>query len=388
MLLLKILFWTSVIALFHSYIFYPVLLQILSIFKKPNQLIYQEEENLPAVSILMAAYNEEKVIAEKIESIFRTTYPKQKIQLIIGSDNSSDQTNEIIRNFCKTYFQIELEEFKSRKGKSTIVNELYKKAKGDILIVTDANVIFEPGSIYELVKHFKNEKIALVDSNMINKGLKKEGISVQEKTYIKAEVSIKNAESKLWGCMMGPFGGCYALRKNFFSEIPPDFLVDDFYINMKVLEKGGKCINEKKALVLEDVSNDLPEEFRRKVRIATGNFQNLFSFFHLLFKFNAISFCFFSHKVLRWLGPLLIITAYVSSLLLVQIEFYKWIFILQSFFYSIPFLDFLLKKINIHVVILRFVTHLLAMNVALLFGMLRFFQGVESGVWNPTRRHQ
>lgn len=378
----------SVIALFHSYVFYPLLLQILSFYKKTNQLVYEEDENLPVVSILMAAYNEEKVIAEKIESVFRTTYPKQKIQLIIGSDDSSDKTNEIVKSFCMTNSQISLEEFKRRNGKSVIINELYKKAKGDVLIITDANVIFDTNSIYELVKHFRNEKIALVDSNMINRGLKKEGISVQEKTYIKAEVAIKNAEGKLWGCMMGPFGGCYALRKNFFTEIPANFLVDDFYINMKVLENGGKCINEKDARVFEDVSNNLPEEFRRKVRIATGNFQNLFSFFHLLFKFNSISFCFFSHKVLRWVGPVFIMMAYFSSLLLLPVEFYKWIFILQTLFYIIPFLDFLLKKINIHMAVLRFVTHLLAMNLALFLGMLKFFQGVKSGVWQPTQRHQ
>ncbi|MEP7168925.1 MAG: glycosyltransferase [Bacteroidota bacterium] len=386
--MLKFFFWTSAIALFHSYIFYPLLLQILSFRKKANQLVFEENENFPVVTVLMAAYNEEKVIAEKIESIFNTNYPEQKIQLIIGSDNSSDRTNEIIKNLCSKFSQILLEEFKIRQGKAVIINELFKKATGGILIITDANVIFEARTIYELVKHFKNEKIALVDSKMINKGLKKEGISVQEKTYIEAEVSIKNAESKLWGCMMGPFGGCYALRKNFFSEIPSNFLVDDFYINMKVLEQGGKCINEKNARVYEDVSNDLKEEFRRKVRIATGNFQNLFAFFYLLFNFNSISFCFFSHKVLRWIGPVFIITAFISSFLLLHIEFYKWILILQIVIYMIPALDYFLKKLNIHLSVFRFTTHLLAMNLALFVGMIKFFKGVNSSVWEPTQRHQ
>jgi cellulose synthase/poly-beta-1,6-N-acetylglucosamine synthase-like glycosyltransferase len=388
MLVLKIFFWMSAAALFHSYILYPVILQVLSIRKKQNRVIFEKSENLPAVSILMAAYNEEKVITEKIESIFNTNYPKEKIDVLIGSDNSIDKTNEIIKKFSGIYSQIHLEEFKSRSGKTLIINELFKKSTGDILIITDANVIFEENTIYELVKHFKNSEVALTDSNMINKGLKKEGISIQEKTYIKAEVAVKNAESKLWGCMMGPFGGCYALRKKFFSEIPASFLVDDFYINMKVLEKGGKCINEINARVYEDVSNNLQEEFRRKVRIGTGNFQNLTTFSHLLFKFNIISFCFFSHKVLRWLGPVFMIIAYFSSLLLLHIEFYKWIFLLQTVFYLIPLLDYLLKKISIHLSLLRFVTHLLAMNLALFVGMVNFFKGVDSSIWEPTQRHQ
>ncbi|MEO5571358.1 MAG: glycosyltransferase [Bacteroidia bacterium] len=388
MLALKFLFWISAFSLFHSYVLYPVLLQILSFRKKQNELIYVRNENLPAVSILIAAHNEEKVISEKIESIIKTNYPKEKIEVFIGSDNSSDRSNEIVRGYCNLFSQIHLEEFKSRSGKVVIINELFKKATGAILIFTDANVIFEENTIFELVKHFKNEKIALTDSNMINKGLKKEGISVQEKTYIEAEVAIKNAESRLWGCMMGPFGGCYALRKNFFSEIPAHFLVDDFYINMKVLEQGGRCINEINARVYEDVSNDLKEEFRRKVRIAAGNFQNLFTFFSLLFKFNIISFCFFSHKVLRWLGPIFMIFAYFSSLLLLHSEFYKWIFIVQNVFYILPLLDYLLKKINLHFSMLRFITHLLAMNLALFAGMIKYFRGIDSSVWEPTQRHQ
>jgi len=187
---------------------------------------------------------------------------------------------------------------------------------------------------------------------------------------------------------MGPFGGCYALRKNYYSQIPPNFLVDDFFINMKVLEKGGKCINEKNARVYEDVSNDLNEEFRRKVRIATGNFQNLFTFFPLLFKFNNISFCFFSHKVLRWLGPIFIIISLITSFVLKSIAFYNWIFVAQIGFYLIPFLDMLLKKLNIHILLLRFITHLLAMNLALFIGMWKYFKGVRTSIWEPTKRHQ
>ena len=167
--------------------------------------------------------------------------------------------------------------------------------------MTDANVLFDKQTIFELVKHFKNSTIGLVDSKMQNIGIKKDGISFQEKTYISSEVSVKQRESLLWGAMMGPFGGCFAFRKNLWGEIPSHFLVDDFYLNMLILEKGFKSINEPKALVFEDVSNNLKDEFNRKIRISTGNFQNLFHFKHLLFDFSWVAFVFFSHKVLRWL---------------------------------------------------------------------------------------
>ena len=309
--------------------------------------------------------------------------------MLVGSDNSTDQTNEILKNLQIKYQQIRLIKFTARTGKVKIINELSKKATHEILIITDANVIFDNDTLLELTKHFKNSSIALVDTNMINKGLKKEGISVQEKTYIESEVFIKNAESKIWGTMMGPFGGCYAVRKTFFSEVPENFLVDDFYINMKVLEKGGKCINEVNAKVYEDVSNNLADEFRRKIRIATGSFQNLFAFFHLLFKFNGLSFSFFSHKVLRWIGPLFMITALAFIFPLIKFnELYYWILIGGLCLVALPFLDILLKKINVHLSFLRFATHFFTMNLALLIGLFKFIVGVKSSVWQPTKRNQ
>lgn len=380
-------FWFSAAALLHTYILYPLLIQLLTGKRKINGTVFPPSE-VPPVTVLMAAYNEEEVIAQKIESIFNSDYSKEKIELLIGSDNSTDRTNEIVKTLQSKFPQLNLIEFSTRTGKVMIINELVKKSSHGILILTDANVMFDKSTLYELVKHFRNETIALVDSNMINTNLQQHGISNQEKTYIQTEVSIKNAESKLWGCMMGPFGGCYALRKSYFKEVPPNFLVDDFYQNMKVLEQEGKCINETRALVFEDVSNNIKDEFRRKIRIAAGNFQNLFSFTGLLFKFNSISFCFLSHKVLRWLGPLFLITSFVSNILLLHIAFFRFTFIIQVAFYCIPILDILLKKINIHLGLFRFTTHLLAMNLALLLGLIKFLTGIRSSIWQPTRRNQ
>ena len=387
-ILLKMVFAVSALALLHTYLFYPLLLRVLSIGAKANQTVFSKEE-LPAVSILVAAYNEEAVIAEKIESIFNSDYPAEKMQVLIGSDNSTDRTNAIINEFEKKFPGLKLVGFTQRTGKVMIINSLAKMAAHGILIITDANVMFDKNTVYRLVKHFKHPSVALVDSNMINRGLHKSGISVQEKTYIRAEIFIKNAEGKIWGTMMGPFGGCYALRKDHFSEVPGNFLVDDFYINMKTLEKGGKCMNETGAIVYEDVSNQLSEEFRRKVRIATGNFQNLSAFSHLLGKFNAVSFCFFSHKVLRWIGPFFMILAFLSALALASFpNFYFWACAFGLLLPLLTVLDILLKSINAHIPGLRFITHFISMNFALFIGFFKYLGGVRSSIWQPTKRNQ
>ena len=224
---------------------------------------------------------------------------------------------------------------------------------------------------------------------MENTGLKRDGISIQERTYINSEVALKHAEGKLWGAMMGPFGGCFAIRKSVFEPVPKNFLVDDFYLNMQVLKKGLKCINEPKAIVFEDVSNDIKEEFRRKIRISAGNFQNLITFIPMLFQFNGISFSFFSHKVLRWKIPfiLIILLATLTYLSLSNKEYFV-ILIIVSFIISMVFFDLLFKIVNVNIMGLRFLTHFFAMNIALFLGFFRFLIGIKSSVWEPTKRHQ
>ncbi len=390
MLIFEFLFWISVTAILHTYVIYPFFLKIFSSKKKMNKIIFYRKDNLPVVSVLLSVFNEEEVIENKIISVFKTNYPKSKLEFIIGSDNSTDKTDEIIKNFKKKFKNLYFFTYKKRQGKGNIINQLIDKSVGDILILTDANVMFDENTIFNLIKHFKNKEIGLVDTQMINKNFKKEGISLQEKSYISREVKIKNMESKLWGTMMGPFGGCYAIRRYLYSKIPENYLVDDFYINMKVFEKGRKAINELNAKVYEDVSNNLKDEFHRKIRISTGNFQNLFTFWRLLFPiYSAISFSFLSHKVLRWLGSFFILIIYFSNIFLYSNHIlYKINFYLLNILFFLPLIDFILKKVNIHISILRFITHFLFMNLALFIGFFKFLKGVKNNVWQPTKRNQ
>lgn len=388
MVLFHICFWLSVLMVFHSYVLFPLILKL----KAGNRLMKfpgLDEEERPFISILVSAFNEEAVIEEKIESVFKSDYPQDKFELLIGSDNSTDRTNEIVERLAQKYSNLIFNPYHARRGKQNVVNDLFQLSKGSILILTDANVIFDTTTISEIARAFKNHEVGLVDTNMINRGLKIEGISHQEKAYISREVMIKQHESVVWGSMMGPFGGCYAIRHEDYSKVPSNALVDDFYINMKIFEKGKKAVNNLNARVFEDVSNDLKIEMLRKIRIATGNFQNLKWFGHLLWPMNnGVAFTFLSHKVLRWLGPFFLIMAFISSLLLIEYPFYQLALALQLLGFLVPLIDFVLRKINIHNKLLRFITHFYSMNLALLIGFFRFTRGVKSGVWKVTKRNQ
>ncbi len=385
-----VFFWLPVIMLTYSYIVYPFLLRVLSRRRTPNNIVYSITEDLPAVTILMAVHNEQEVLREKISSIIDNNYPPGKLRILVGSDESTDKTNAILEEMSSSISHLRCFYFSHRRGKALIINELAGISPEGILIITDANVVMGKDTIYHLVKHFKNSKIGLVDSNMMHKGLKDDGISVPENAYISREVRIKYDESLIWGTMMGPFGGCYAIRKKLYCDVPDLFLVDDFFINMKVITSGHKAIIEPEAVVTEDVSNSLKDEFRRKIRIAAGNFQNLSYFFrHIFSGIPGLSFSFISHKVLRWFGPFFLISVFISTLWLSRENtFYQYALALQISVLMLPLIDYLLGKIKIHIIILRFITHFISMNFALLVGFVKFLRGVKTNVWQPTRRNQ
>jgi cellulose synthase/poly-beta-1,6-N-acetylglucosamine synthase-like glycosyltransferase len=385
-----VFFWLPVILLVYSYLVYPLILRILSHRRKPNSIVYAPNDDLPLVTILMAVHNEQEVLREKITSIIDNSYPTDRIRILIGSDASTDNTNSILEEMSSSIEQLSCFCFSQRRGKALIINELAGKSPEGVLIITDANVVMHRDTVFQMVKHFRNSEIGLVDSNMMHKGLKMSGISVPENAYISREVRIKYNESLIWGTMMGPFGGCYAIRKKLYCDVPDLFLVDDFFINMKVITSGHKAIMEPGAMVTEDVSNSLRDEYRRKIRIAAGNFQNLNYFFrHLFSGIPGLSFSFISHKVLRWFGPFFLISAFASTLWLSREDvFFQYMLVLQVAVIILPLIDYLLGKIKIHILILRFITHFISMNFALLVGFVKFLRGVKTNVWQPTRRNQ
>ena len=392
-----IVFLVSAGSLFHTYFFYPLLLRIWSRRKQPVRARYQADDSWPRISVLLSVYNEEGVIEEKLRTLFQSDYPGGKFRVFVGSDASGDGTNDLVRRIAEERDDLHFTAFPQRRGKPSVLNDLAALALGSgaastdhLFLITDANVFLEPGTVRMLARHFKDPRIGLVDAHILNTGQAESGISRSESQYIQTESRIKYWEGQLWGTMIGPFGGCYLLRSDLFDPIPPNFLVDDFYIAMRAFEKGALAMNDLSARCYEAVSHEITEEFRRKSRIAAGNFQNLLRFRHLWFPpFHPLQFSFFSHKVLRWLGPFFLFFMLLSSFVL-ALEGHSlfWIlFLLQVLLMGfVPLVDQVLLWLGFHHFWLRNIRYFFAMNLALLAGFFRFLRGVRSGAWEPPKR--
>ena len=394
-----IIFSLSFLALAHSYVLYPLLLKWLVRGKTNNETIFiKDDPDLPFITVIMSLYNEEKVIGPKLETLLNQSYPTEKYRIIIGSDGSRDRTNEIVAQRVAGSAAVQFFPFEQRRGKPEVINHLvglalkHRPAGPDhVFLITDASVMLRPEVAFHLAKHFKNPQIAVVDAFMTHTGLEDDGISRSEDRYISGEVGLKHLESIVWRKMIGPFGGCYALRSDYFSPVPSNFLVDDFFITMRAFERGAEAINEPMAICYEPVSHEWREEYRRKARISAGNFQNMLLFRKLWWPpVSALSFAFFSHKILRWLGPFFLLLMGLSMVATAwQGNQFNRILFLCFIAAALlaPLADVLLKRMGIHVLLLRNLRYFFLMNTALFQGFFKFLKGIRSNVWEPTKRH-
>lgn len=370
----------SFLGIAQSYIIYPL---CLFLFGKKTQVKPALNSNYN-VAIVIAAYNEENVIEKKIQSVLVTTYPLDKIVVYVGSDASTDRTNEIVTNFGAHCANVQLKIFPGRTGKSGIINSIIHDCKEEILILTDANVFFTPSTIPNLVRHFSEKETHQVCANILKTSERNENIQALEKGYLLVENQIKLRESASWGFVMGAEGGCYAIRRQAYTPIPPNFFMDDFFVTLSVIANKGRVIFDAEAICYEDLPTESAEEFKRKIRISIGNFQNLVAFKKLLWPFwSAIAYSFISHKILRWLTPFFLILLFlVSFLLSFDCFFFQVLAIIQCVLFlsplAIPYLKWMKPAL--------FVAHFYNMNLALLIGFFRYLKGVKSSVWQPTPR--
>ncbi len=385
MAIAEIILIAAAFLLLYSYVFYPLLTIMLASREKRMSFV---PESYPYVSILMPVHNEEKVIRAKIDSLIASDYPADKTEILIGSDASDDNTDTIVCEYAATHENIKLIRAEERAGKASMLNRLASAAKGELLVVTDANVIPAKNSLIKIVRHFNNDKIALCDATPVTKDTVSDGIATQEKLYSSFEMRLKNSEAKAWGTSINPYGGFYVIRKALLPVIPANMLADDLFVGLHLVSEGYKTMNEEDALVCEDIPDGLKEQYKRRVRIATGSFQNLFHYglFPRGF-FSAVSFCFFSHKVLRWFTPLFLLTIFMTSIILSGHSIlYFALALIQVIFILLPVLDYMLHKMAITILPLRSVTQFAMMNIALTAGFFRCLRGVKEGTWEPTKR--
>ncbi len=383
--LLQILFFSSVALILHTYLIYPFFMIVFFKKQKKNILKFIEGDELPLITLLIAAYNEEAIILQKLKSVINTNYPLHKIKILVGSDASTDATNNIVTQFKNQFNNIELINFEGRTGKINIINHLQKLANTDVIILNDANVLFTPTTLFELIKQFKDEKVGLVAANIVKQSPITKGIIAQEIKYIDIENKIKLAESNAWQAIMGAEGGCFAIRNDVFKTVPHNFIVDDFYLTLQVIQRKKYTLFNPSAICFEDVLDDKKAEYKRKVRISTGNFQNLNYFKTMLLPFwKGTTFAFLSHKVLRWFTPFFLILCLTSSLLLaLHSTLFLILFCMQLFLICLPLIN---NYVSIKIKLITFVSHFYLMNFALLKGFFNYTKGVTSNVWQPVKR--
>ncbi len=358
-----------------TYVVYPAI----RLLRLKDQPTFSAPAHRPSVSIIFAAYNEKVVIEEKIRSIYDSKYDLDKISVLVGSDMSTDGTDEIIIRLQSEFPNLHLHRTEKRTGKSGIMNMLADKATGEILIATDANIIFKHDTISQLVQSFASEQIGAVAGALTYKGNSDNSTAKSEGIYLNLENKIRLSESQCFGFCLGMEGGLYAIRKSLWAPIPPATFMEDFFQTMQILGRKKKIKFNPLAIGYEDVSTSLYEEFKRKIRISLGNFQNLKRFKNVLWKSTyPLGYAFLLHKILRWFTPHIIIV------LLAALLFNPLTTIIGLILFGVLLLQFILVKFNMHGPI----TYFCAMNLAMLLGHLKYLKGVSSSVWEPTKRIQ
>lgn len=324
---MKLIFWFSFLFIFYTYIGYPIVLLFWAKMRaKPINKKYIE----PQVSIIIAAHNEMNFIGKKLENCLALDYPKDKFEVIVVSDGSDDQTNEIAKKFeCKG---IRFFSYKDRKGKAFALNLGISKAQGEIIFFTDARQILKKDSLKELLANFNDEAVGVVSGELI---LLPEGInSASEKIglYWKIEKWMRKKESQI-KAVLGATGSIYACRKHLIEPIPAQTILDDVLIPFKIILSGYRSIFENKAIAFDNASQDIHRELKRKVRTLSGNYQLIALEPNLLNPFkNPVFFQFISHKIARLLVPFAMILLLVSNFFLTSF-FYMIFLILQLIFY-------------------------------------------------------
>jgi poly-beta-1,6-N-acetyl-D-glucosamine synthase len=301
------LFWLSVFLIFYTYAGYPLILYLFTRSRLPLQ---PYEEYLPLVTLLIAAYNEERVIAKKLENTLALDYPREKLQILVAADGSTDQTVEIVQSFANR--GVELSYLPNRDGKMAAIDRALPLVKGEILIMSDANNHFNPGALRALAAPFQDATVgATGGAKHILDG--DGALGASEGTYWKYESWIKKQETRL-GCATGAAGEANAIRVRFYVSPPLDTINDDFFLMMQVLRQGYRMIYVPEAQSFERVSASEKDEIERRVRIVAGRYQAITrSLRNLPFNRPLWVWQVVSHKYLRPLVPFFMILAFVSA---------------------------------------------------------------------------
>ena len=393
MLTLKILFWAMLLIVFYTYLGYGILLYIIIRLKrlfwgKPQEAVLPPDEELPDMTLLICAYNEEDVVAEKMKNTLAIDYPKDKFRIMWVTDGSNDHTNELL----KAYPEVDIVFSPERRGKSAALKHGLRELKTRYVAFTDANTMLNAGALKEIARQFMDPTVGCVsgekrviakkDGDMAAKG---EGL------YWKYESTLKRWDSELYSTM-GAAGELYAMDPTLVREVPDEALLDDFMMSMYVVQAGKRIAYAPDAYAQEYGSANIFEESKRKRRIAAGGLQSIWWLRSMLNPLHQplVTFQYVSHRVLRWsITPVAMIILLAINIILALMGaglFYSIFLALQLLFYLIALIGWISSRYGHRNKILYTIYYFVFMNINVFRGMAYLRTHGKSGAWEKAKR--
>lgn len=335
---MELLFWLSFILVFYVYLGYPFLLALarrLTI--RPVDKVYWE----PPVSIVIAAHNERDRIERKVRNCLSMDYPKQKLQIIVSLDGSTDGSEFLLRKFLSR--GVVLIHSRAHRGKASALNNAMRRATGDIVVFADVRQTFDSAAIRELVANFADKHVGAVSGELILMDDSKAEAGTDVGLYWRYEKAVRSMESDIHS-VPGATGAIYAIRRELYQDLPEDTLIDDVLIPMRIVLRGKRAVFDSSAKAYDLVACCPNAEFARKVRTLAGNYQLLTQLPDLLVPWrNPVFLQFVSHKVGRLLVPYALMLLFISNLFMVR-GIYALTFWLQSGWYLLAVVGYMFAK--------------------------------------------
>ncbi len=385
-----IAFWISLFLVFYTFFGYGILLFALVKIRvaiKGRRAIPDNGGKWPTLTLIVAAYNEEDFIIEKIKNTLALNYPADKVQFVFVTDGSSDRTPELIT----AYQQIKLMHLPGRSGKIAAVHRAMKEVTTEIAVFTDANTFLNKDALVNIARHYADPTVGAVSGE---KRVSIEDVAdatAGEGFYWKYESKLKTWDSELYS-VVGAAGELFSVRTSLYVPVEADTILDDFMISMLIAAKGYRIVYEPLAYATEGGSENIKEELKRKIRIAAGGIQSIMRLKPLLNPFLqfTLSFQYISHRVLRWtVTPFLMILAFLLNGVIVVNNggfIYTTLFACQVLFYSFSLLGFIFEKRQIKIKPFFIPYYFCMMNYAVIAGIRRYIKGSQSAIWEKSRR--
>lgn len=383
---MEIFFWTCVFIVFYVFIGYGVLISILAKIKGTKPIETLADEDLPEVTFLVAAYNEEEIIEEKIKNTLALDYPKNKLKIKVVTDGSNDGTNDIVSRFSEAELCFKPE----RAGKIAAVNRVMPSVESALTVFTDANVMINKDGLKNMIRHFQSNLVGAVSGEKTVLSKEEDGASSSgEGFYWKYESFLKRKDAE-WNTLVGSAGELFAIRTHLYENIDTNTLIEDFVMTMKLSAKGYKVAYEPQALAMETGSANIEEETKRKVRISAGGIQAVIMLLPLLnfFKYGKLTFQYISHRALRWtLMPLALVGAFTSIFFLAPQGWpYDLIMRLELIFAILALAGYAMRNGETKIKALYIPYYFIYMHYCVVLGWIKYFRGKQQVTWDKAKR--